>query len=112
MVYRYKGIQFKYLGYLIVVDLNDIDDIERERRALLRRVNMVARRFECCYNEAKLTLFRAIRVTYGLDSPMLLTMLEYSTYNNASRLCIVESATILQCVEDVRLFLFFIFLLL
>lgn len=50
---------FKYLGHLVTEDLKDDPDIERERRALAVRSNMLARRFARCTREVKLTLFRA-----------------------------------------------------
>ncbi|PZC70507.1 hypothetical protein B5X24_HaOG215770 [Helicoverpa armigera] len=34
----------KYLGHVLTPDLRDNDDIERERRALAVRANMIARR--------------------------------------------------------------------
>ncbi|XP_073948222.1 uncharacterized protein [Choristoneura fumiferana] len=51
--------QFKYLGHLLTEDLKDDADIERERRALAIRANMLARRFARCTREVKITLFRA-----------------------------------------------------
>ncbi|XP_041986142.1 uncharacterized protein LOC121738255 [Aricia agestis] len=51
--------EFKYLGHIVTVDLRDDKDIERERRALSKRANMLARRFARCSVEVKLTLFRA-----------------------------------------------------
>ena len=50
---------FKYLGHMITVDLRDDDDIERERRALSVRANMIARRFARCSREVKVILFKA-----------------------------------------------------
>lgn len=50
---------FKYLGHLVASDLKDDVDIERERRALSVRVNMITRRFARCSREVKITLFRA-----------------------------------------------------
>lgn len=50
---------FKYLGHLLTDDLRDDADIERERRALAIRANMIARRFSRCAVRVKLTLFRA-----------------------------------------------------
>ncbi|XP_063535970.1 uncharacterized protein LOC134745820 [Cydia strobilella] len=50
---------FKYLGHLITDDLRDDADIERERRALAIRANMIARRFSGCTAQVKITLFRA-----------------------------------------------------
>lgn len=51
--------QFKYLGHIVTSDLKDDVDIERERRALAVRANMIARRFARCTREVKVTLFRA-----------------------------------------------------
>lgn len=51
--------QFKYLGHIITEDLRDDLDIERERRNLSIRCNMLARRFARCSDEVKITLFKA-----------------------------------------------------
>ncbi|KAJ8734141.1 hypothetical protein PYW07_014692 [Mythimna separata] len=51
--------QFKYLGHLLTTDLKDHADMERERRALSIRANMIARRFARCSGEVKVALFRA-----------------------------------------------------
>lgn len=51
--------KFKYLGHIITADLRDDCDIERERRALAVRGNMVARRFARCTIPVKVTLFKA-----------------------------------------------------
>ncbi|KAL0809192.1 hypothetical protein ABMA28_011417 [Loxostege sticticalis] len=51
--------QFKYLGHVITHDLKDNADIERERRSLSVRANMIARRFARCSQAVKITLFRA-----------------------------------------------------
>lgn len=51
--------QFKYLGHILTEDLKDDKDMERERRALSVRCNMLARRFGKCSDEVKLTLFNA-----------------------------------------------------
>lgn len=51
--------KFKYLGHLLTSDLRDDADIERERRALAVRANMIARRFARSSRETKITLFRA-----------------------------------------------------
>ncbi|KAL0894745.1 hypothetical protein ABMA27_013279 [Loxostege sticticalis] len=60
---------FKYLGHWVTEDLNDNQDIERERRSLAVRCNMLARRFAKCTDEAKITLFKAaysdLRVQYN-----------------------------------------------
>ncbi|XP_047993894.1 uncharacterized protein LOC125232311 [Leguminivora glycinivorella] len=50
---------FKYLGHLVTEDLRDDEDIERERRALAIRANMISRRFSRCTAQVKITLFRA-----------------------------------------------------
>ncbi|XP_045761300.1 uncharacterized protein LOC123864721 [Maniola jurtina] len=51
--------QFKYLGHIVTDDCKDDLDMERERRALSVRCNMLARRFSKCSKEVKGTLFRA-----------------------------------------------------
>ncbi|CAH2100477.1 unnamed protein product [Euphydryas editha] len=56
--------EFKYLGHIVNERLIDDDDIERERRALSVRGNMLARRFARCNREVKLTLFRAYCQTF------------------------------------------------
>ncbi|XP_047999399.1 uncharacterized protein LOC125240064 [Leguminivora glycinivorella] len=50
---------FKYLGHVVTADLKDDEDMERERRALCVRANMLARRFARCSSGVKLTLFKA-----------------------------------------------------
>lgn len=50
---------FKYLGHWVTETLKDDMDIERERRALAVRSNMLIRRFARCSYDVKLTLFRA-----------------------------------------------------
>ncbi|KAL0869315.1 hypothetical protein ABMA27_007575 [Loxostege sticticalis] len=56
--------QFKYLGHIVTEDLLDNCDIERERRALAVRCNMLARRFARCTKEVKITLFKAFCQTF------------------------------------------------
>ncbi|KAL0882048.1 hypothetical protein ABMA27_000629 [Loxostege sticticalis] len=56
--------QFKYLGHIVTADLLDNCDIERERRALAVRCNMLARRFARCTKEVKITLFKAFCQTF------------------------------------------------
>lgn len=51
--------QFKYLGHWVSEDLKDNIDIERARRALAVRCNMLARRFAHSSNQVKLTLFKS-----------------------------------------------------
>lgn len=50
---------FKYLGHVVTENLKDDDDMEKERRAVAVRCNMLARRFERCSTEVKITLFKA-----------------------------------------------------
>ncbi|KAL0883177.1 hypothetical protein ABMA27_016619 [Loxostege sticticalis] len=50
---------FKYLGHWVTEDLKDDMDIERERRSLSVRCNMLARRFARCTQHVKVTLFKA-----------------------------------------------------
>ena len=50
--------KFKYLGHIITCDLSDDDDIDRERRSLAMRGNVLIRRFSMCTNEVKFRLFR------------------------------------------------------
>ncbi|XP_063367678.1 uncharacterized protein LOC134656090 [Cydia amplana] len=51
--------QFKYLGHWVTEDLSDGVDIERERRSMAVRCNMLARRFARCTRQVKITLFKA-----------------------------------------------------
>lgn len=51
--------KFKYLGHIITEDLKDDEDIQRERRALSVRGNMLAHRFKRCTVPVKITLFKA-----------------------------------------------------
>ncbi|XP_041989040.1 uncharacterized protein LOC121740419 [Aricia agestis] len=56
--------KFKYLGHMLTSDLKDDDDIERERRALSVRANMLVHRFARCTRSVKITLFRAFCTTF------------------------------------------------
>ena len=51
--------KFKYLGHIINDQLSDDEDIDRERRNLAIRGNVLIRRFAVCTNEVKFHLFRA-----------------------------------------------------
>ncbi|KAL0861064.1 hypothetical protein ABMA27_009576 [Loxostege sticticalis] len=51
--------QFKYLGHCVTDSLSDSVHVERERRAMCVRCNMLARRFARCSKQVKLTLFKA-----------------------------------------------------
>ena len=82
---------FKYLGHLVTPTLKDDTDIERERRALSVRANMVIRRFARCSTEVKITLFRAYCTTlYTCSLWTDYTQTSYSAlrvqYNNAFRM--------------------------
>lgn len=50
---------FKYLDHFLTDGLEDDGAIERERRSLAVRGNMLARIFYRCSKEVKLTLFKA-----------------------------------------------------
>ncbi|XP_063890369.1 uncharacterized protein LOC135116758 [Helicoverpa armigera] len=82
--------QFKYLGHIVTVSLGDHADMERERRALSVKANMVARRFARCSREVKVTLFRAYCTSlYTCSLWAHYTSRDYSAirvqYNNAFR---------------------------
>lgn len=81
---------FKYLGHILTSDLKDGADIERERRALSVRANMIARRFARCTRDVKITLFRAFCTSFYTGSLWVdYTQKQYSAlrvqYNNAFR---------------------------
>ncbi|XP_063383591.1 uncharacterized protein LOC134677253 [Cydia fagiglandana] len=81
---------FKYLGHMITSDLKDGSDVERERRALAVRANMIARRFACSSPAVKITLFRAFCTSFYTSSLWVnYTQKQYSAlrvqYNNAFR---------------------------
>ncbi|XP_061714626.1 uncharacterized protein LOC133523131 [Cydia pomonella] len=83
--------QFKYLGHMLTEELNDDCDLERERRALAVRGNMLARRFARCNNQVKLTLFKAYCQTFYTCSLWVsFTQRSYNTlrvqYNNILRM--------------------------
>jgi exonuclease III len=59
-----RVFKFKYLGHILTSGLKDDDDIERERRVLATRANMVARRFARCSPKVKKTLFGAYCTTF------------------------------------------------
>lgn len=83
--------EFKYLGHFLTSDLKDDVDIERERRALSVRANMIARRFARCSKEVKTTLFKAYCSSFYTCSLWVNhTQKQYSAlrvqYNNAFRM--------------------------
>lgn len=82
--------QFKYLGHLVTEDLKDDADMERERRALSVRGNMLARRFARCTDAVKITLFKAYCTSlYSASLWVSYTQRAYNAlrvqYNNAFR---------------------------
>lgn len=81
---------FKYLGHIVTCDLRDNADIERERRALSVRSNMLARRFARCTANVKITLFKAFcQSFYASGLWVTYTRRAFSVlrvqYNNAFR---------------------------
>ncbi|XP_022833918.1 uncharacterized protein LOC111361758 [Spodoptera litura] len=51
--------KFKYLGHVINNNLKDDDDMERQKRSIAAKANMLARRFARCSNAVRITLFVA-----------------------------------------------------
>ncbi|XP_061705642.1 uncharacterized protein LOC133516642 [Cydia pomonella] len=85
-----RAKQFKYLGHVVTEDLKDDSDIERERRALAVRCNMLARRFARSSIEVKITLFKAFCQTlYTCNLWVNYTQRAFNAlrvqYNNAFR---------------------------
>ncbi|XP_050561669.1 uncharacterized protein LOC126912652 [Spodoptera frugiperda] len=83
--------QFKYLGHWVSDDLSDNLDIERERRALAVRCNMLTRRFARCTGPVKVTLFKAYcQSFYTCSLWASFTQRAYNAlrvqYNNAFRI--------------------------
>lgn len=83
--------EFKYLGHIITADLKDDRDIERERRALAVRINMLSRRFARCSKQVKITLFKAYcQVLYTSSLWVNYTQKAFNAlrvqYNNAFRM--------------------------
>ncbi|XP_063372171.1 uncharacterized protein LOC134660369 [Cydia amplana] len=83
--------EFKYLGHWVTSSLTDNKDIERERRALAVRSNMLIRRFARCNKNVKITLFRAYCQSFYTCSRWInYTQKTYSAlrvqYNNAFRM--------------------------
>ncbi|XP_045456491.1 uncharacterized protein LOC123666443 [Melitaea cinxia] len=60
--------EFKYLEHIVTEHLKDDKDMERERRALAVRANMLARRFAGCSVPIKITLFKAYCQTFYTSS--------------------------------------------
>ncbi|XP_047997277.1 uncharacterized protein LOC125234900 [Leguminivora glycinivorella] len=82
--------KFKYLGHWVTDTLRDDADIERERRALSVRCNMLSRRFARCSTQVKITLFKTYCQTlYTCNLWSDYTKKAYSAlrvqYNNAFR---------------------------
>uniref|UniRef100_A0A2A4KA90 Reverse transcriptase domain-containing protein n=1 Tax=Heliothis virescens TaxID=7102 RepID=A0A2A4KA90_HELVI len=88
-----RTYKFKYLGHILTPDLKDDADVERERRALSIRANMLVRRFARCSLPVKVTLFRAYCTTFYTCSLWArCTRKSYSAlrvqYNNAFRMLV------------------------
>ncbi|XP_026326114.1 uncharacterized protein LOC113240070 [Hyposmocoma kahamanoa] len=86
-----RAYAFKYLGHFVTDDLKDNLDIERERRALAVRSNMLARRFARCSKQVKVTLFKAYcQVFYACNLWASFTQRAISVlrvqYNNGFRM--------------------------
>ncbi|KAL0872160.1 hypothetical protein ABMA27_004569 [Loxostege sticticalis] len=82
--------QFKYLGHWVTADQHDDMDVERERRALAVRSNMLIRRFAKCTKDVKVTLFKAFCQSFYTCSLWIdYTRKAYNVlrvqYNNAFR---------------------------
>lgn len=82
--------KFKYLGHWITDNLADDVDMERERRALSVRSNMLSRRYARCSRDVKISLFKAYCQTlYTCNLWSNYTKKSYSAlrvqYNNAFR---------------------------
>ncbi|CAK1594992.1 unnamed protein product [Parnassius mnemosyne] len=85
-----RVFQFRYLGHVLTEDLTDDADIERERRALAVRCNMLSRSFARCTEEVKITLFKAFcQSFYTCSLWVKYTQRAYNAlrvqYNNAFR---------------------------
>lgn len=92
--------RFKYLGHIVSEDLRDDHDIERERRALAVRGNMLARRFARCSRDVKVTLFKSFCQTFYTCS--LWVRYTQKTYN-ALR---VQYNNMFRITEDIIIFEF------
>lgn len=84
---------FKYLGHVLTTDLRDHEDMERERRSLSIRANMLARRFARCSKNVKISLFKAYCTSlYTCSLWAHYTQKSYSDlrvlYNNAFRIVV------------------------
>ncbi|XP_045448800.1 uncharacterized protein LOC123657269 [Melitaea cinxia] len=82
---------FKYLGHWVTENLGDNKDIDRERRSLSVRCNMLARRFARCTEDVKITLFKAFcQSFYTCSLWTSYSLRAYSDlrvqYNNAFRI--------------------------
>lgn len=51
--------KFKYLGHILSDNLKDDEDLDRQRRAIAAKSNMLARRFSAASIDVKITLFKA-----------------------------------------------------
>ncbi|XP_049875569.1 uncharacterized protein LOC126373453 [Pectinophora gossypiella] len=86
-----KVDKVRYLGHWVSDNLSDNVDIERERRALSVRCNMLVRRFSRCSEQVKATLFKAFcQSFYTCGLWVSFTQRTYGAlrvqYNNAFRM--------------------------
>ncbi|CAH2211467.1 jg13047 [Pararge aegeria aegeria] len=103
---------FKYLGHILTDNLKDDGDMERERRALAVRANMIVSRFARCTDDVKVTLFKAFcQCFYTCQLWTRFTKRSYNAlrihYNNAFRIlmqlprfCSAKSMFAVACVPD------------
>ena len=72
--------QFKYLGHIISSDLSDRHDMEKAKRAIYARGNILVRKFGRCTDEVKLNLFRSyITPIYGCHLWANYTVRQFNT---------------------------------
>lgn len=64
--------KFKYLGHIITDTLNDNDDIERQRRVIAMKSNMLARRFAQCSEQVRITLSYSLALWVGTTARSIL----------------------------------------
>lgn len=82
--------KFKYLGHILNDNLKDDDDLERQRRSIACKSNMLNRRFFHCSKQVKITLFQAYCQSFYTSQLWYnYTKSAYNTlrvqYNNAFR---------------------------
>ena len=103
----------KYLGHVITEQMNDDDDLFRQRRTLYAQANMMRRKFHCCSVEVKVNLFRTY-CTPLYTAPLWVRFKKGSlyklqvTYNDCLRILLKQprwcSASDLFCRSGVSTF--------